>query len=97
MRIVATDDGIPLISVFKLVATGYAVATGVLFVPIMTLVALAHLIFMDAPKRFELLLAPFVAAVVIVVQGLVVGVVVVLGLAVFRAFRRIEVRREGAG
>lgn len=97
MRIVVTDDGIPLNSVLKLVWAGYAVATGVLFVPFMTLVALAHLIFMEGPKQFPLLLVPFVAAIAIVAQGLILGLVVIFGLALFRQFRRIEIHREGAG
>jgi hypothetical protein len=79
-------------AMFQVVATGYALGVITLFGPIFVLVAVFSLFsFPIAGSRWSILLLPIVLPLIALFQAAFIGLIVLLGLTVYRWYRPIEV------
>lgn len=93
MKLRAVDGCIAPGQLFKLIVTGYAIGVMALFSPIYILLSIFALLgSATGVDPWPILLGPVILPVVAVLQGLMIGGLVVLGLKIYRSKRRIEIR-----
>ena len=76
---------------FRVVATGYAIGVAAIFGLLFGVISLFVLFGAPIEGGRSFLLWPVLLPFIAVVQGVLVGVVVMLGLAIYRRYRPIEI------
>ena len=107
MEIKAVDGNLSLGSLYRPIALGYAIGMGVIFIPLFLLM-LPILVFspgvqdqsghlVTGPGPILAMMAPMLVMIpiILVLQGLIIGGVILLGLAIYRARRPIRVVSDG--
>lgn len=103
MEIKAVEGQLSLVSLLKLFATGYTIGMGVIMIPIILLMFPMFMFspgledhsgqLVTGPLPILLEVAPIIALtpIIIVMQGVMIGGAIILGLAIYRTRRPIRV------
>ena len=92
MKILSVNGSVSASALFRVIATGYSLGVIAIFGPIFLIVSV--FVLFGAPfdgPRWQVLMFPIILPIVAILQGIMLGAVATLGLAIYRWYRRIEV------
>lgn len=88
MKIIITESGIKFSSVMKLVFFGYIIGMGIIMIPV------AFLDIINLKEFTNSIIALVIIPLILLLQGIFLGLLINLGLYIFKKFKPIEVEHE---